>query len=171
MRVLRAIWAKLPAYVLWALLSAILWGWIFGLVTDAPAEKKVVVYIDAPGCRDTALDVELEKSMPEGIRQIRVHLFSYVMFDEAQLVNADLYVVPASACAGYVDSFRALESAAGEGCWEYEGRAYGLPVGGAASAWVDYDPGEEYYLFFGVNSAHAEDGAAQAVAESFLRLP
>ena len=49
--------------------------------------------------------------------------------------------------------------------------ASGVPVGGAASAWVDYDPGETYYLFFGANSAHTEDGAAESVAETFLNLP
>lgn len=173
MRVLKAIGAKWHVYVSWLLFSAVFWGWIFNLVTDAPADKKVTLFLSAPACRDVALDEELEKTMPAGIRQVRAHLFSYVIFDESQLVNADLYVVPEREAAGYLNRFRPLpEALAGrEGVWTHEGAAYGLPVEGAASAWVTYETGESYYLFFGVNSAHADDGAAESVADSFLNLP
>lgn len=173
MKILKAIWSKLHIYVLWLIVSAVFWGWIFTLVTSAPAEKKVTLFIDAPACRDVELDEELEKTMPEGLKQVRAHLFSYVMFTENELLGSDLYVVPGSAAAGYIDSFRPLPAALAEGAevWRHEGTAYGLPVGGAASAWVDYAPGETYYLFFGVNSVHIEDGKALAVAEDFLRLP
>ena len=173
MRVLKAIWSKLHVYVLWLIVSTIFWGWIFTLVTNAPAEKKVTLFIDAPACRDTALDEELEKTMPVGLRQVRAHLFSYVMFGESELINADLYVVPASEAEEYIDSFRPLSGAlaAREGVLVLGGAPRGLPVEGAASDWVDYAPEETYYLFFGVNSVHIEDGAALAVAEDFLALP
>lgn len=173
MRVLKAIWSKLHVYVLWLIVSVIFWGWIFTLVTGAPAEKKVTFFIDAPGCRDTALDVELEKTMPAGLRQVRAHLFSYIMFGEEELLNADFYVVPASSAEEYRDSFRPLPEALaqGAGLYRIEGVPCGLPVEGAASTWVDYVPGEEYFLFFGANSVHIEDGAAFAVAESYLALP
>ena len=173
MKVLKAIWSKLHIYVLWLIVSAVFWGWIFSLVTTAPAEKKVTLFIDATGCRDTELDVELEKSMPAGLRQVRAHLFSYVMFGEDALVNAALYVVPASAADDYRDSFRPLpeELARREGALVLDGAARGVPVEGAASTWVDYAPGETYYLFLGANSVHIDDGAALAVAERFLDLP
>lgn len=173
MKVLRAIWSKLHIYVLWLLLSAIFWGWIFTLITDVPAEKRVTVYILAPACRETELDVELEKTMPEGLRQVRAHLFSYVIFQEDELLNADLYVIPASQAVQMPGSFRPLPAdlAQGEGLLTVDGLVCGVPVEGAASHWVDYPPGETCYLFFGVNSVHMEDGAALAVAEEFLKLP
>lgn len=173
MRALKAIGAKWHVYVSWLLFSAVFWGWIFTLVTDAPAEKTVTFFLSAPACRDTALDEELEKTMPEGIRQVRAHLFSYVMFDESELLNADFYVVPEGDAGKYLESFRPLPEAMAEreGVWTHGGAAYGLPVKGAASAWVDYVPGESYYLFFGVNSVHAADGAAESVADTFLNLP
>ena len=41
MRVLRNIFSQLHEYVLWLLLSTVLWGWIFAsFVTDTKAEKK-----------------------------------------------------------------------------------------------------------------------------------
>lgn len=173
MRVLKAIWSKLHVYVLWLIISAVFWAWIFSLVTNAPAEKKVTLFIDAPACRDVSMDEELEKTMPEGLRQVRAHLFSYVMFGEAEILNADIYVVPASGAEEYRESFRPLpeQAARGEGLYMMNGVPYGIPVGEAASAWVDYVPGETYYLFFGVNSVHMEDGKAIAVAEDYLALP
>lgn len=173
MRVLRAIWSKLHIYVLWLLLSAIFWGWIFTRVTEVPAAQRVTIYILAPACRETELDVELEKSMPEGIRQVRAHLFSYALFEDDELLHADLYVIPASQAVRMPGTFRPLPEpfAQGEELLSVDGVACGVPVKTAASGWVDYPPGETWYLFFGANSAHAEDGAAQAVAEAFLSLP
>ena len=174
MRVLRAIWSKLHVYVLWLLISAIFWGWIFTLVADAPAAKKVTLLIYAPECRETELDLELEKSIPAGIRQIRAHLFSYALFEEEdELSSADLYVLPARDASEMPAAFRPLpeELAEREGVFLADGTAYGLPVGGAAASFVGYPPGEDYYLFFGAKSGHIEDGAALAVAEAFLALP
>lgn len=173
MRVLKAIGSKWHVYVSWMILSAVFWGWIFTLVTGAPAEKKVTLFLLTPACRDVALDEELEKTMPEGLRQVRAHLFSYTMFDGTELLNADLYVLPAGEYDSYAGSFRPLPEAFSdrEGVWTDGGVAYGLPVRGAASRWVTYEPDETYYLFFGINSVHADDGAAESVAESFLHLP
>ena len=39
------------------------------------------------------LDARLEEDLPEGIRMIRVHPFSYAAFDESALLQADLYIV------------------------------------------------------------------------------
>ena len=43
MRVLKNIVSRLHTYIVWALLSAIIWGFVFGMITDAPAEKKIVI--------------------------------------------------------------------------------------------------------------------------------
>ena len=45
---LRRFLRLLPALLTWALVCIMFWGWIFGMLTDAPASKKLIVYIDAP---------------------------------------------------------------------------------------------------------------------------
>lgn len=172
-RVLRAIWSKLHVYVLWTLISAIFWGWIFTLVTDAPDEERVTLFLYVPELRATELDVELEKSMPEGIRQVRAHLFSYALFEEDELLHADIYVLPGREAAKMPDTFLPLpeELAQGEGVFRIDGTAFGLSVGRAAASFVSYPPGEDYYLFFGAYSVHASDGKAIPAAEAFLTLP
>ena len=90
MRVLKNILSQLHVYVVWLILSVALWGFIFGILTDAPPENKVTVYADVESCRDTEMDLALESAMPPGIKMIRVHPFSYVMFDDSSLMNADL---------------------------------------------------------------------------------
>ena len=173
MRVLKAIWSNLHVYVLWLLISAIFWGWIFSLVSDVPDAKKVTILLYAPECRETELDLELEKSMPEEIRQIRAHLFSYILFEDDQVLDADLYVIPGRDAESMPQAFRPLpeELADREGVFAANGTAYGLPIGQAAASFVSYPPDETYYLFFGAKSKHIEDGAALAVAEAFLALP
>ena len=44
MRVLKNILGQLHVYVVWLILSAVLWGFVFNFVTDAPAEKKLVLF-------------------------------------------------------------------------------------------------------------------------------
>ena len=164
MRVLRNIFSQLHEYVLWLLLSTVLWGWIFAsFVTDTKAEKKVVIYIDAVQCSDTELAAALEERMPEGLRMIQVHPFSYAMFDTDALLDADLYIVPGSRAGEYRDSFAPLSDLLPEldgPYWEHEGVPYGLLLCDAAdgryfSCVGPEEPKEDCYLFFGVNGLHA----------------
>lgn len=173
MKILRAIWSKLHVYVMWLLASAIFWGWIFSLVSEVPAAERVTLFVYAAECRETELDLELEKSRPEGIRQVRAHLFSYAVFGEDELLHADLYVLPAAEAAKMPDAFRPLPEslAQREGVLALGGTACGLPVGQAAASFVSYPPDADYYLFFGAESVHASDGKAIGVAEAFLLLP
>lgn len=184
MRVLKNILSQLHLYLLWLILSAVLWGFVYGLITDAPAEKKLVIYADVYACRDRELAEELEKTMPAGLKMIRVHPFDYAMFSDSELLNADLYLVPESRAGDYLDSYSPLDGAAlpwpEAGLWCFEGVAYGVSFQGAAS-YIDYAPpgeqAEPYYLFFGVNSAHtaslngSADDAALAVAQELSLLP
>ncbi len=177
MKILKNIWSQLHLYLLWLLASALIWGLVFSFVTDAPPEKKVTVFIDTEACRDQALREELEKTLPEGIRMIQVHPFSYAMFNEQTLLDADIFIVPEANVGPYHESF--LPAPEGIGA---EGPRGGIPVydaasgRGAAAAYIRYEPGEDYYLFFGVNSLHAAslsgrgDDAALAVADALLRL-
>ena len=175
MKVLKNIWSQVHLYLLWLLASALIWGLTFSFLTDAPPEKKVTLFIDVESCRDAALRAELEKTLPEGIRMIQVHPFSYAMFNEQTLLDADLYIVPASSVEGYRESF--LLSPDAQNLREGGVRVYEASSGaGAAEDYIDYDPAEDYYLFFGVNSLHAAalsgrgDDAALAVADALLQL-
>ena len=107
------------------------------------------------------------------------------MFDEGTLLGADLYIVSASQAEAYRDSF-----VPADGLPLTEGRVtdalggiriYDAAAGtGGADGYITYAvpgaTGEDYYLFFGVNSVHVSalngtgDDAAIAVAERLLDL-
>lgn len=185
MRILKNIGSQLHIYLLWVLLAALLWGWIFTFVTDTTPARKVTVFIDAYECRDKELSLELEKHLPRGIRMIKVHPFSYAMFDAETLLGADLYVIPASKMEEYRDSFipaeelsltenRTVSPQGGIRIYEAD-----TDSGGAWSYITYTEPGtegEDYYLFFGAKSLHAApltgsgDDAALAVAELLLNM-
>lgn len=187
MKAIKRFFAALPAYVLWLLFSALFWAWIFGFVTDTRPEKKLTLFVDCAVCRDTELAVELEKQLPEGIKMVKVHPFSYAVFGERELLGADLYIVPASRAGDYADSFLPLNralSAKADGLWSRDGTAYGLRLydaaagEGAATDYIGYtaEGEEDYYLFFGVRSLHcaalsgAGDDSALALAETLLSM-
>ena len=67
MQVFRNIWSQLHRFVFWALLSTILWAWIFTLVTDTVPEKKVTVYVLTEECRSTELALRLEETKPGAV--------------------------------------------------------------------------------------------------------
>ena len=161
MRVLKNIFSQLHSFVLWALASVLFWGWIFTFVTDTSIEKKVTVYCYVPEIRDTELAAKLEEDMPEGLRMIKVHSFEYVMMGMDAMQQGDIFIIPASTVERYKEllnpelgSVRVYDAAAGEG---------------AAQEYITYGD-EDYYLFYGVESAHIEDGKAKAVAELLMGL-
>lgn len=174
--------ARLPAYVIWLMLCVALWGWIFGRITDTAPERKIVLFVDAYEVQDTALAVRLEEELPEGIRMVQVHPFSYVLFQSETLLSADLYIVKESDAADYVESFLPLAEAAPDG-WSLDGTPYGLLAydaqtgKGAAADLITYTlagaPEENYYLFFGAKSLHTgqTDDAAFQIAERLLAGP
>ena len=175
MIVLKNIVSRLHTYIVWALLSGIFWGFIFGVITDAPAEKKIVIFADAFRCEEKALDLELEKTKPAGIRLIRAHTFDYTLFDEAGLLNADIYLVPGEKAADYIESYSPLDPSAlpwqDAELWSWEGTPYGVKLEGAREYFTFQPPGAEeddVWLFFGINSKHtaslngsADDSALQ----------
>lgn len=179
MRVIRNILSQLHVYVVWAILSAVLWGFVFNFLTDAPAENKLVLFAEVESCRDREFSAALEAHRPEGIRLIQAHSFNYVMFDEASLLHADLYIVPKESIEEYRDSFRpldpdALPAAAGE-ILMLDGEPFGICVWdgetGFAANFLDYGAGE-YYLLLGANSLHAggKDRTAYWLIEEILQM-
>ncbi len=162
MRFFKNVLSQLHTYVLWALLSAVFWGWIFtAFVFDAPAEKKVVIYVDAPVTMERELDLRLEEALPDGIRMIRVHPFSYAVFDETALLDADLYIVPASHAAQFAPSFVSWPEGDAEPAEGLRGMTvYDAAAGeGTAAKYILYEiPGEtpeNYYLFVSADTLHA----------------
>ena len=112
MRVLRTIFSKFYLYVLWAFFAFLICGQIFSRLGDAPAAHKVTLYADVPSMRDAALAAELERELPEGIRAVKVHPFSYAMIDDGDLLASDLYIIPESHVEQYADSLRPIGGAA-----------------------------------------------------------
>ena len=184
MKILKNIFSQWYKYVLWALLSVFFWGWVFTLLTDARPANKLVLCVDRPELRGEALADALSESRPEGIKLIAVHSFDYYIFDTEELRTADLFIVGENEAEKYIQSFLPLEETglAAEGeTWRYEGAAYGLKVydaasgTGAAASYIAYtgegETPQDYYLFFGTESAHREDGKALRLAEALLKLP
>lgn len=83
----------LALMVSWAILAAIFWCWIFTFLTDPPSDQKVTLYVDAAACRETELALRLEQDVPDGIRMVKVHRFSYAMFGGDALRASDLYLI------------------------------------------------------------------------------
>ena len=185
MNVLKNILTHWYKYVLWALMSLIVWAWIFGLLTDVPPENRLLLCVDLPELRDKALSETLSENRPEDIKLVEVHAFDYYMFGAEELCGADLYIVGENEAEEYIDSFLPLDEtgfpADGRTVWRHNGAPYGIRIydaasgEGAAASYLGYPaggaPAQDYYLFFGSQSAHREDGKALRLAEALLALP
>ena len=184
MQYIRRFFSSIPKYLLWAVLSTLFWMWIFTLITNTTADKKVVLYADVPALEDPALAVKLEESMPEGIKMVKAHAFSYLMFIDAEIAGGDLYIVRGSDIPSYSENLAPLPAsyaARGETA-AHEGVIYGLRIydaaskTGAASSYITYTGGdreaEDYYLCFGISSVHCGelDEAAFVIADTLLSL-
>ena len=185
MRAVKRFFSQLHRYLFWLLLMAFFWAWIFFMLTDTVKAKKVTVYIDAPEVRSAELEAALSGSLPEGIKLIKVHSFSYAAFNTLAANSADIYVMSADVLMENIENLAPISSAAGEcadGGYYFEGELYGLPVRQAAGAcaaasYIGYSGDGEYYICFNKDSVHITngtgrgDGAAYAVAERMLALP
>ena len=158
------------------LFSAVLWSWIFSLLSDPGPDRRILLYADMPSFRWKELAVALEEQAPEGISRVRVHPFSYAMMNSAEVETADLYVMTAAQAREHPD-------------WLGPGPAPRPPRRGAPGAvrGIRLDPAADsfflfsrqeagpWYLFFGARSLHlsgpeAKDDAAARIAETLLSL-
>ena len=183
MRVLRSILSRFYLYILWAFLALLVCGTVFTRLDDAPPAKKVTLFADVPAVEDRALAWELERSAPPEIRKVKVHPFSYAMFDSENLLGADLYIIPESEAEAYSGSFRSVEGAGFDPAGGYvrDGELWGIKVWDAASRtgiateYIRY-PDEDCWLFINAKSVHAAaltgtgDDAALAVARAMLTI-
>lgn len=163
MRILKNIFSHLHIFLLWAVLSAMLWAWIFTFVTDTSSDKKVTVYCHVPEIKSTELAVALEENMPEGLKMIKVHSFDYVMFDTESIGKGDIFIVPASEIEQFSEELAPVGGENGVRVYDSETKT------GIAAEYISYGS-EDYYLFLGAGSVHLEDGKALAVAEELLKM-
>ncbi len=176
---------QIPLMILWAMLSALVWSFVFNIITDTDPTRKLTLFADAetPGAAELA--AELEKETGAGIRMVKVHPFSYAMLNGDALREADLYIVTASGAETYRDWFIPLPETLRD-----RGEMVspeGVPVGvrvwnagtrtGIAADWLSYPAEEDAFLCLGKTSLHvlglegAADDEAVDAALRFLALP
>lgn len=192
MRIIKTIFRNIHRYILWALISFVLWAWIFTLITDTVPAKKVTVFINAPAVADKRLEKELDQDLPKPIRMVKVHPLDYVIIGEEEIAAADILIIPESAMEEnlsilapigeeYLARFGSRESYAADGA------VYGIrffdaaslkgPAGEMITYTVPELPAEDYYLCFLKKSLHAggiteaADDAALLIAGRLFDLP
>ena len=162
---LRHLFSLLPALVLWTMLVLVFGGFIFNQITDTTPENKIVLYADCEIRNAPELAETLEKELDGTVRMVKIHPFTYAMFDTARISQGDLYLVPDSHRAEYRKWFA-----------QDEGRTMYDPAGdtAVAEAYFLYVPEgaspEMYRLYLGSGSVHLEDGLAARAAELLLNL-
>ena len=185
---IRKFLSLIPALIIWLMLSALVWGFVFTRITDTDPAHKLTLFIDAPVTDATTLAVQLEDHLGGNIRMVKVHPFTYAMLDGEQLKAADLYIIRADRMETYREWLLPLpEEMRGRGK-EYirDGAAWGILIydaekkTGIATNCVNYlppgEPDENYYLCFGSQSMHiqgqknAVDNAAADAAKLLLTM-
>ena len=154
----------MPA-VLWAFIALVFTGFIFNQITDTAPQDKITIYADCEIRNAPELAERLEKELGGAVRMVKIHPFTYAMFDSSRLKQADLYIIPDSRKAEYA-----------EWLGPEEGTAVYDPVSGTAVAaeWFLYAPEgqapETYRLYPGAGSVHREDGLAGRAAELLMNI-
>lgn len=182
---IKRILSQLHRYVILAMASFIFWAWIFTLLTDTVPAKKIVLYSDAPVFDDQGLSAELEKDLPDGIRMVQTHPFSYAMFDTSEPLSADLYILSESDIGILLDQLLPIPD--GTDGYVSEGTVYGYLLHDADGTFSRLDSfsryktpekeDENYYLCFNKDSIHlgswngSDDDAALFIADRILAIP
>ena len=182
---MKGIFRNLHRYLLWAILSVVFWAWIVSLITNAPAGKKVVLYVDLDAMDREALSAALEQDMPNNIKYVEPLLFVDTMFEPAGVTKGDLFIVSESQAEGVLQDLSSIDETAfpGQRFYVRDGKAYGVLLYDEAAdvriaaRYLAYEPGQTYYLFFNAKSGHiapwndAADDAALRAAQTLLTLP
>lgn len=154
----------LPATVI-VMMSILLTGFVFIRITDTDPENKLVIYADCEVQNAPELAEKMEKALNGAVRMVKIHPFSYAMFDSVQLKQADLFLVPDSHREEYREWFA-----------QENGLLIRDPVSGSAAAEKYFlyiregSQPEPYRLYIGGSSVHLEDGLARKAAEILLSI-
>lgn len=189
MRVIKNIVSQLHTFVLWALVSVLLWGWIYTFIGDTAPEHKVTVFVEAYALESEALSLRLEEHLPEGIKMIKAHDFDYQLFSTGS--TGDIYIVRASVLRTMLEEdpgkVLPVQAPEGETAYLYQGQCCGIRIFDASTQtgrgmqYIQYTPlpdpePEDYYLVFSSETQHlngaagALDNAAWDVAMELLSL-
>ncbi len=190
MKTVKQIFAHFSTYVIWLLLSVFVWSWIFNMINDTSTFHKVSMYIDCHECADLDLTLELEEDMPKGIKMVKVHPLSYVVFDESTMFMGDILILRESQMENYRPVLADITALSGRWTdrprYSQEDADYGIQVydgqtgEGILSDYVTFlHPGEEqenFYLVFLAESRHlgslngSKDDAAFQMADRLLTM-
>ena len=182
--------ALLPLLLLWGMMSVLVWGFVFNILTDAPRGEKLLIYADTAVTRGEVLADRLEQAEngPCGpgspIRMVKIHPFAYAMLDSGELRNSDLYIMTAEDISAYRDWLAPLDESFTNGqpetLFELDGEALGIPLwqpGGSGSPLADTfgfaDPQHAdaaFYLCVGANSPYLESGYTARAAALLLSM-
>ena len=173
MKKIRDYFYRLPAYLLWALFAALLVLAVFQGATDTERAKKITLMINVPEVDEKGAMRYLKELMPDaGLEMIKVRSFSYALFLEASLKEADIWIVKESDIGQFLPDFGPVagfrEGHPAYHYWQDENPdIWGLRVYEAAEdrgilqAYVNYGASgekEDYYMFFNPASLHIGAG-------------
>lgn len=186
MNLIKKIFSNIHRYILWALLSALIWAFVFSIITDADRKKKVTVFFNTPSVEEYRFEEALDEDLPEGIRMVKVHGHEYTAFDSSVLNEIDIFILAEKDITENLERFSPITGFDGYKLLEADGVVYGVcvydPASGIACAdeFVDYaSPGgteQIYYLCFLKDSPHigemsgSGDSAAVFVAKRILGM-
>ena len=182
----RGLFDRLLLYLLWPLFAVLLNMGLFQILTDTTREKKLTLMINAPEVKETELMRALTPKLPEGISMIKARAFSYAMFSENSLKEADIWIVKESDIQSFLPDFGPVSSFREQhpelSYWVSEdGSVWGIRIYDASAGlgclteYVSFraeeDPEEDYYLFMNPASPHtgSRDLAAFWLAEEILK--
>ena len=189
MKTFKAIGSQLTIYLAFAAMAVMFWSFVFNQITDTSADRKVVLYADVNSMNSSGLAVKLEESMPDNIKMVQVHPFSYAMMDDSGLVDADLYVVHESDLDTYIEDLSPVNEysaeLSGRELLVIDGNIYGILVwdsgsdSGTGTEYIDYlseEAADSCWLVFSAASTHiasvtgSGDDAALVIATAFADL-
>ncbi len=190
MKFIKNVLSQLHTFVLWLLISVLLWGWIFSFLNDTGREKKVTVFANVGELHDRELTLRLEEHKPEGLKMIKVHDFEYQMVGTNKIYG-DLYIVPVSDLEKMLEkdpgAVLPLRNTGDHPVYEFDGKPVGLLAydaetneGLGAGSYIFYPrpelDGQNFYLCVSKDTLHYEgaegavDDAARAVILDLLTL-
>ena len=153
---LRIFKRQLPLLIIWAVLSTLIWSWIFMLATEPNARYRLVIAVDGAVTDATNLAASLEKFKHGDIQRVKVYPFSYAMMDSSTLEKADLLILPFGDMNTYLDWLAPLpDNLASEHSGRINGIAYGLPLKSTLVLQHLSGNADDWFVCLGQKSVHA----------------
>lgn len=180
MKLFKKIFSNILLYLLWGILATFFWIWIFNLMSNTTIQKKVVLFADVPKIEIEVLEVELGTATSDKIKMVKVHPFSYSVFDDTEIKSSDLYIVKGADFESYYESFAPLNEeytlAINAEKFEKDGVVYGFKVydketkEGYLTEYITYETDYDYYLFFNIESIHTEGLYEKSIDNEALKV-